>query len=161
MDSYQDKSKLVIGVISDTHGLLRSEAVDALHGVDLIIHSGDIGRSFILDELGSIAPVIAVRGNMDTEGWAYELPLTDIVDLKNHTAYIIHDISRTDIDLSASFIDIVISGHSHRPSVKKKGGVFYVNPGSAGPRRFTLPVSVALLYINGKSVDARLISLKV
>jgi putative phosphoesterase len=155
------EGKIRVGVISDTHGLLRPEAVDALEGVDLIVHAGDVGRDIILDELGSIAPVVAVRGNMDAEGWAYRLPLSDTVNLKNNMIYVIHDLNRIDLDPCSSGISVVISGHSHKPLVKTRDGVLYLNPGSAGPRRFKLPVSVALLHLNGKSVKAGIVKLDV
>jgi putative phosphoesterase len=155
------EGKIRVGVISDTHGLLRPEAVDALEGVDLIVHAGDIGRDIILDELGGIAPVIAVRGNMDTEGWAYQLPMSDTVDLNKTMIYVIHDLNRIDLDPCASGISVVISGHSHKPLIKTRDGVLYLNPGSAGPRRFKLPVSVALLHVNGKSVKTNIVKLDV
>ena len=155
------EGKICIGIISDTHGLLRPEAVDAMEGVDLIIHAGDIGGDSILDELGSCAPVVAVRGNLDNEGRACRLPLNDTVALKNTIIHVIHDVDRIDLDPSASGISVVINGHSHRPSVKRRDGVLYLNPGSAGPRRFNLPVSVALMHVNGKSVKAEIVQLKV
>lgn len=154
------KDRVRIGVISDTHGLLRSEAFDAMKGVDLIIHAGDIGKEEILGELASHAPLVAVRGNMDGGGWAFRLPRNKTVVLKHTLIHVIHDIDRIDLDPAASGISAVISGHSHKPSVKKRGGVLYLNPGSAGPRRFSLPVSVALLHINGQSVKAEIVQLK-
>lgn len=155
------KDKILVGVISDTHGLLRPEAVDALEGVDLIVHAGDVGRDIVLDGLGSLAPVVAVRGNMDNEGRACRLPNNDTVALKNNMIYVIHDLNRIDLDPCASGISVVISGHSHKPSVKTRNGVLYLNPGSAGPRRFKLPVSIALLHVNGKSVKAEIVQLNV
>lgn len=155
------KDKLRVGVISDTHGLLRPEALDAMVGVDLIIHAGDIGGEAILDDLGTLAPVVAVRGNMDREGWAYSLPLNETVALKNSLIHVIHDLSRIDLDPAASGMRVVISGHSHMPAVIQKDGVLFLNPGSAGPRRFKLPLSVALLHIRGKSVKAEVVQLKV
>lgn len=152
---------MVIGIISDTHGLLRPEARDALKGADLIIHAGDIGNEFILDELGSIAPVVAVRGNMDHEGWARNLKSTEYIEKQDISFYAIHDIAMLDLDPTASGLDVVISGHSHRPSVQSHDGVLYINPGSAGPRRFKLPVSVALLKINGRTLKPEIITLKV
>lgn len=155
------KDKILVGVISDTHGLLRPEAVDALEGADLIVHAGDVGRDIILDGLGTLAPVVAVRGNMDNEGRACRLPLNDTEALKNIMIYVIHDLNRIDLDPCASGISVVISGHSHKPSVKTRDGVLYLNPGSAGSRRFKLPVSVALLHVNGKSVKAEIVKLDV
>ncbi len=153
------KDPLLIGVISDTHGLLRNEAVDALRGSDMIIHAGDIGKKNVLDGLSAIAPVIAVRGNMDREDWSHRLPVTEVVELSRILLYMIHDLGRLDLDPAVSHIRVVVSGHSHRPSISRHNGVLYINPGSAGPRRFTLPVSVALLRIEGKTIDARIVEL--
>ena len=155
------KDGIRVGVLSDTHGLLRSEAVDVMDGVDLIVHAGDIGSDMILDNLRSIAPVVAVRGNMDHDAWAYRLPANDTYQVRDHLIYVIHDLNRIDLDPCASGIRVVISGHSHKPSVVTRNGVLYLNPGSAGPRRFKLPVSVALLHINGNSVEAEIVQLKV
>ena len=149
------KKALRVGVISDTHGLLRPEAQDALQGCDFIIHAGDIGDSVILKQLGNIAPVIAVRGNTDG-GWAYKLSMTEIVEKNDRLIYVIHDLSMMDLDPSAAKISVVVSGHTHKPSVSRDKGVLYINPGSAGPLRGKLPVSVALLEIDGTSIDARL-----
>jgi putative phosphoesterase len=154
-------NRMRVGVISDTHGLLRSEVVDAMEGVDLIVHAGDIGRDMILDDLKSIAPVVAVRGNMDYDAWAYRLPASDTYQLCDHLIYVIHDLSRIDLDPYAAGVSVVISGHSHKPSVKTRNGVLYLNPGSAGPRRFKLPVSIGLLHVNGKSVKAEIVQLNV
>ena len=157
----RDKNSFTVGIISDTHGLLRPEAVDALHGADLIVHAGDIGKQSIIDELKSIAPIIAVRGNMDNENWAYQLKRTEILE-KNKTLFcVIHDIGRLDLDPAAVDIKVVISGHSHRPAIGRHKGVLYINPGSAGLRRFTLPVSVALLQVKGNVLDAKIVKLKV
>jgi hypothetical protein len=156
-----NKNSFTVGIISDTHGLLRSEAVDALQGVDLIIHAGDIGKQLIMDELNNIAPVVAVRGNMDKDFWAYQLKRTEIVE-KNKTLFcVIHDIGSLDLDPAAADIKVVISGHSHRPAVGRHKGVLYINPGSAGPRRSTLPVSLALLRVKGNVFDAKIVKLKV
>jgi len=152
---------LLIGVISDTHGLLRPEAVDALQGADYIIHAGDIGRSIILDELRSIAPVVAVRGNMDGGWWAYQLPVADVLEVNKILIYVIHDISKIDVDPKTANIKVVISGHTHSPSIGNHDGVLYLNPGSAGPRRSKRPVSVALIKIAGMATKAELITLKV
>lgn len=161
MSERKKGSQLLIGVISDTHGLLRPEAVDALQGSDYIIHAGDIGRSIVLDELRSIAPVVAVRGNMDGGSWAYQLPVADVLEANKILIYVIHDISRMDLDPKTSNIKVVVSGHTHSPSVGNHEGVLYLNPGSAGPRRSKHPVSVALIKIAGKLVKAELIKLKV
>ncbi len=154
-------SSFTVGIISDTHGLLRQEAVDALQDADFIIHAGDIGKFSIIDELNGIAPIVAVRGNMDNESWAYQLKRTEIIERNNILFCVIHDISRLDLDPAASDIKIVISGHSHMPSIGRHKGVLYINPGSAGPRRSTRPVSVALLRVRGKSLDAQIVKLKV
>ena len=135
----------IIGLISDTHGLLRPAAVPALEGSDLIIHAGDVGKPEILEQLRAIAPVVAVRGNIDKAAWAAELPATAIVEAGSAHIYVLHDIQELDIDPAAAGFHIVISGHSHKPGRTERGGVMYVNPGSAGPRRFRLPITVARL----------------
>lgn len=154
------KDNFTIGIISDTHGLLRPEAVEVMQGVDAIIHAGDIGKEIVLDNLRAIAPVIAVRGNMDDSSWAYTLRKTEIVELHKTKIYVTHDINSMYIDPSSSHIQVVISGHTHRPSIGRYNSVLYINPGSAGPRRFTLPVSSALLNIRGDSLDAKIITLR-
>jgi putative phosphoesterase len=161
INRHSDRKHQKIGLISDTHGLLRPEAVDALQGSDLIIHAGDVGDLHILDELKSIAPVIAVRGNMDNEGCAYTLKRTEITEICDNSLYVLHDISKLDLDPSSAHIRAVIYGHSHRPSIEEHEGVLYINPGSAGPRRFKLPVTVALIDIQGKKLNPEIIRLKV
>jgi len=156
----KQQSSCTIGVISDTHGLLRPEVFKAFHHVERIIHAGDIGNEKILQELENIAPVTAVRGNMDGE-WAFNLKRTEAVEISGNLIYVIHDIARLDLDPESSGTSVVISGHSHRPSANKHKGVLYMNPGSAGPRRFKLPVSAGLLHINSKGIKAELIKLKV
>jgi putative phosphoesterase len=153
--------RVEFGVISDTHGLLRSEAVKALWGVDMIIHAGDIGKPEILEALRAIAPVVAVRGNNDTGDWALTLPETEVVEVGRIALYVLHDIHALDLDPAAAGFDAVISGHSHQPAVAKRHGVLFVNPGSAGPRRFKLPVSLARLSIRGETLDPQLIDLPV
>jgi putative phosphoesterase len=153
--------RIEFGVISDTHGLLRPEAVKALEGVDMIIHAGDIGKPEILDVLRVIAPVVAVRGNNDTDDWALTLPETEVVEVGRIALYVLHDVHALDLDPAAAGFDAVISGHSHQPAVARRHGVLFVNPGSAGPRRFKLPVSLARLSIRGEALDARLINLPV
>ncbi len=151
-----------IGVISDTHGLLRPEAVDALGGVDWIIHAGDVGKEQILAQLGELGPVVAVRGNIDRGAWAEHLPLTDTIEVGSVLIHIVHDVHDLDLNPRAASIRMVISGHSHQPSVREDHGVLYLNPGSAGPRRFKLPVSVARVEIDAAGhVIARLIELSV
>lgn len=135
---------MVLGVISDTHGLLRAEALAALAGCKFILHAGDIGAPEILDQLRTIAPVFAVRGNIDTAPWAMSLPETVAVTAGPASIYMLHDLHALDLDPAARF-DMVVSGHSHKPSQVERGGVLYLNPGSAGPRRFLLPVSLALV----------------
>ncbi|MEN8263963.1 MAG: metallophosphoesterase family protein [Nitrospirota bacterium] len=157
----RDKNSFTVGIISDTHGLLRPEAVYALQGADLIIHAGDIGKQSIMDELNNIAPIVAVRGNMDNENWAYKLKRTEIVEKNKILFCVIHDIGRLDLDPAAADINVVISGHSHRPAAGRHKGVLYINPGSAGPQRSTLPVSVALLQVKGNVLDAKIVKLKV
>lgn len=136
-----------IGLISDTHGLLRKEAVEALRGSELIIHAGDVGKPGILEELRMIAPVVAVRGNVDIAEWAKVLPETAIVEAGQMLIYVLHDVNLLDLDPAASGFQIVVSGHSHQPGKKERQGVLYINPGSAGPRRFQLPVTVAHLNL--------------
>ncbi len=154
------KKPLMIGIISDTHGLLRPEAEDALQGSDLIIHAGDIGDSVILKQLENIAPVIAVRGNMDG-GWAKQLNRTEIVEKNDRLIYVIHDLSMMDLDPSAAHVSVVVSGHTHSASVSRHKAVLYVNPGSAGPIRGRRPVSVAILKIDNNSLDTQIIQLRI
>ncbi len=151
----------LIGVISDTHGLLRPAAVKALEGSEMIIHAGDIGTPDVLEALQTIAPVVAVRGNNDKDEWAHVLPETEVVEVGSVALYVLHDVNELDLDPAAAGFRAVISGHSHRPAVARRLGVLFVNPGSAGPRRFKLPVSVARLHIQGDSVAAELIELEV
>jgi putative phosphoesterase len=150
-----------IGVISDTHGVLRPEAVKALHGVDLIIHAGDVGRSDILEALRQIAPVFAVRGNADYEAWAQVLPLTERVQIDQHLILVLHDRQQLGSNPEAQGLAAVISGHSHKPAIEHRHGVLYLNPGSAGPRRFHLPVSVALIRVTARGLEPKIIELKV
>jgi hypothetical protein len=137
-----------IGLISDTHGLLRPKALRALEGSDLIIHAGDVGDPEILETLKNLAPVFAVRGNVDTEPWALALPETEVIVTDPATIYVLHDAHALDLDPVAAGFHIVVSGHSHKPSRTEHGGVLFLNPGSAGPRRFDLPVTVALLHVD-------------
>ena len=139
------KAARKIGLISDTHGLLRPEALQALRGSDLIIHAGDVGDPSILEALANIAPVVAVRGNVDTADWAESLPETTVAEAAGVNIYVLHDVKALDLDPRASEFDIVVSGHSHKPSRSERNGVLYINPGSAGPRRFSLPITIAHL----------------
>jgi putative phosphoesterase len=136
-----------IGLISDTHGLLRQEAVEALRGSELIIHAGDVGKPEILDALRTLAPVVAVRGNVDTADWAKVLPETAVAEAGSVLIYVLHDLKALDLNPAASGFHIVVSGHSHKPVKYEREGVLYINPGSAGPRRFQLPVTVARLNL--------------
>ncbi len=138
---------MILGLISDTHGLLRPEAIAALRGSNLIIHAGDVGNPQILDKLKSIAPVFAVRGNVDSELWASALPLAEVVELHNASIYVLHNLEQLDLNPSASGFKIVISGHTHQPESHWRDAVLNINPGSAGPRRFSLPISLARLNL--------------
>lgn len=146
----------VVGVISDTHGLLRSEAVAALQGCVLIVHAGDIGRSEVLKGLRAAAPLVAVRGNVDGS-WAGDLPETAEVTVAGRRFYVLHNLAELGFDPGAAAFDVVISGHSHRPCIETDDGVLYVNPGSAGPRRFRLPVTIARIEIGSRGIEARIL----
>ena len=150
-----------VGVISDTHGLLRPEAVAALAGVERIVHAGDIGSPDVLAALGRIAPVAAVRGNNDREAWAAGIPETEIVEVGDVSLYVLHDLHELDLDPRAAGFAAVIAGHSHQPRMEERAGVLYLNPGSAGPRRFKLPISLARLTVTGARVQARLVTLEI
>jgi putative phosphoesterase len=150
-----------VGLISDTHGLLRPQAVQALRGCDFIVHGGDIGNAAILDALRQMAPLTVVRGNNDREPWADGIAETERATFGGIGLYAIHDLSQLDIDPRAAGVRVVVSGHSHKPKVEERDGVLYVNPGSAGPRRFSLPIAVAELLIDGSTVRARIVELAV
>jgi uncharacterized protein len=152
---------LTVGVISDTHGLLRPEAVAALRGVDRILHAGDVGTAEVLAALKAIAPTTAVRGNVDHGAWATALPLTDVVRLGGVDVYMLHDLGALDLDPVAAGFAAVISGHSHQPKAEWRRGVLFLNPGSAGPRRFTLPVTLSILRVTGSTVEHERIDLPV
>jgi uncharacterized protein len=147
---------LRVGLIADTHGLLRPEATAFLAGSDHIVHAGDVGDPAILDTLAAIAPVTAIRGNVDTDAWAARLRETELIRFGEIAVYVLHDLAALDIDPRSAGVHVVIAGHSHRPLVDRKDGVLYVNPGSAGPRRFTLPVTAAELRIDGSGVTAHI-----
>ena len=149
----------LIGLISDTHGLLRPEALEALQGSQLIIHAGDIGDPQILARLRSIAPVVAVRGNVDTGRWAAESPETAVAEAGGVQLYVLHDLNELNLNPRAAGLDVVVSGHSHQPAQEERNGVLYINPGGAGPRRFRLPVTVARLDLTKKPWHAEFISL--
>src|SRR5712671_3872802 len=150
---------LRVGLISDTHGLLRPEARAFLVGCDYIVHGGDIGSAGILDELALMAPLIAVRGNNDTEPWAARLPVTELIRVGNVFVYVIHNLAELDIDPVAAGVRVIVSGHSHKPMIEERDGVLYVNPGSSGPRRFKLPISVGEILVSGSAVRARLVDI--
>lgn len=150
---------LRVGLISDTHGLLRPEAKAFLAGCDLILHGGDIGNPQILDELATLAPVTAVRGNNDHGAWAQPIAESELIKVGGHLIYMLHDLAQLDIDPKGAGVSVVVTGHSHAPSVHEKDQVLYVNPGSAGPRRFKLPVAAGELLVEGAHVSARTVVL--
>jgi uncharacterized protein len=151
------ENPIVIGVISDTHGLLRPEALQALHGSDHIIHAGDIGAPEIIDELKTIAPLTVVLGNIDKEKWAKKLPATEVIEVSGISIYVLHDLAKLDLKPEAAGFKVVIYGHSHVPKQEHRNGVFYFNPGSAGPRRFKLPVTIGRLSIASGAVCGEII----
>jgi putative phosphoesterase len=150
---------MIVGVISDTHGLMRPEALAALCGVDRIVHAGDIGDPAVLAALGELAPVTAVRGNNDHGPWARAIPLTQVVDAAGALIYVVHDVGDLDVDPAAGGFAAVIAGHSHRPRNELRDGVLWFNPGSAGPRRFTLPIALGRLTIEGGRARGEIITL--
>jgi hypothetical protein len=149
----------MIGVLSDTHSLLRPEALDALRGATHILHAGDVGDITILDRLREIAPVTAIRGNIDTTGATAQLPATEAVELNGHLIYMLHSLADLDIKPEPAGIRVVISGHSHKPAIELRRNVLYLNPGSCGPRRFKLPISVAHLHLDAMLPRAEIIRL--
>jgi uncharacterized protein len=150
---------ILIGVISDTHGLLRPEAIEVLRGSEHIIHAGDVGSPEILEKLSAIAPVTAVRGNIDKGAWAGKLAETEVLDLAGMTIYVLHDLAQLDLKPKAAGFAVVVSGHSHVPKQETRDGVLYFNPGSAGPRRFRLPASIGKLAVEAGSVRGELVTL--
>jgi len=154
------RAATTVGVISDTHGLLRPEAVAALRGSDYIIHAGDIGDPQILDKLAEIAPLTAVRGNVDHEAWARKIPTTNVLQIGEISIYVLHILQELDLKPEASEFAAVVYGHSHVPKQESKNGVLYFNPGSAGPKRFKLPVSVGRLTIKAGKIDANILALE-
>lgn len=159
--SHSNQVSQQIGIISDTHGLLRPEAIAALEGSDLILHAGDIGNPEVLMALNQIAPVVAVRGNNDRGEWAESIAEREMVQREHVSIYLLHIIQELDFNPVTQNVQIVISGHSHKPSISERAGVLFINPGSAGPRRFKLPITVARLQILGKAVQAEIIDLAV
>ena len=152
---------ILIGAISDTHGLLRPEAIEALRGSDQIIHAGDIGSPEILEQLSTIAPVTSVRGNVDKGVWCRTLPETQVVELGGISIYVLHDLARLDLKPEAAGFGVVIYGHSHVPKQETKNGVLYLNPGSAGARRFKLPVTMGRITVSGGEIAAEILVLNV
>jgi uncharacterized protein len=160
MSSFVSNEKTMrVALLSDTHGLMRAQARAFAMGCDYIIHGGDIGSAEILDDLAQIAPLIAVRGNNDREPWAAHLPETEMMRVGGAFVYVIHDISQLDIEPHAAGVQVIVSGHSHRPLIEQRDGVLYINPGSCGPRRFKLPISVGELIVAGSAVSARTVEL--
>jgi uncharacterized protein len=149
-----------VGVISDTHGLLRPEALAALRGADYVIHAGDIGDPAILTQLGAIAPVTAVRGNVDLEPWVQKIPVSNVLEIGNAGIYVLHNFNELDLNPKAAGFAAVVSGHTHQPKQDWRDGVLYFNPGSAGPRRFKLPVTVGRLRVQGMKIESEVIDLK-
>jgi len=150
---------LRVGLLSDTHGMLRPEARAFLAGCDYIVHGGDVGGADILDQLTLIAPLTAVRGNNDTQGRVSRLRHTELIRVGGIFVYLIHNIDELDIDPAAAGVSVVVSGHSHRPKIEQREGILYVNPGSCGPRRFKLPITVGELTVSGSAVNARIVDL--
>jgi putative phosphoesterase len=153
------ENTLRVALLSDTHGLMRPEARAFAVGCDYIIHGGDIGSAQILDELAAMAPLIAVRGNNDRQAWAAHLPDTEMIRVGGAFVYVIHDLSQLDIEPHSAGVQVIVSGHSHKPLIEKRDGILYVNPGSCGPRRFRLPISVGELIVEGAQVSARTVEL--
>ena len=152
---------IIVGVISDTHGLMRPAAIAALAGSDLIIHAGDVGKPQVLAALRGMAPTFAVRGNVDTADWAARLPLTRIVEAGALRVFVLHEVSQLGLDAAAAGLAAVVFGHSHRPSIETRGGVLFLNPGSAGPRRFRLPVTVARIRVSGRRMRPEIVELQI
>ena len=152
-------SRTIVGVISDTHGLLRPEALSALAGSQYIVHAGDVGPEEILRLLGAIAPVTVVRGNVDLDAWARRLPLSAVLEVAGVRIYTVHDLETLDIEPAAAGVNVVVYGHSHWPGIEHRDGVMYLNPGSAGPRRFTRPITVAKLFVEAGHAQAEIIEI--
>ncbi len=149
-----------IGIISDTHGLIRQSVVKSFKDVDLIVHAGDVGKPEVLDTLQTIVKVHPVRGNVDGGKWTDKLPLTEVVQVGQVYLYVLHDLNALDLDPAAAGFHAVISGHSHMPKIEKQNGIIFLNPGSAGPRRFKYPISIAFLYIKGAVIETEIMELK-
>ena len=149
-----------IGVISDTHGLVRKSVLKSFKSVDLIVHAGDVGEPKVLDTLQTVAMVHPVRGNVDGGKWTNNLPLTEVVEVGQVYLYVLHDLGSLELDPAAAGFNAVISGHSHIPKVENRDDILYLNPGSAGPKRFDYPISIAFLYIKGTSIETEIVELK-
>jgi uncharacterized protein len=154
-------SEIIVGVISDTHGLLRPQAIDALRGSDMIIHAGDVGNAEVIDRLGSIAPTFVVRGNIDKGSWAARLPTTELIAIGELYFFVLHEISQLELDPAVAGFAAVVFGHSHEPSIETRHGVLFLNPGSAGPRRFKLPVTVARVRVSSRRLRPEIVQLQV
>jgi uncharacterized protein len=160
MNRSSPHSAKLIGLISDTHGLIRPQALAALRGVDLIIHAGDIGKPEVLQSLKTLAPLVAIKGNVDKDAWADSLPETKALKIGDVRGYVLHNVNELDFNPAARGYQVVISGHSHKPLIVRRDGVLFVNPGSAGPRRFKLPVAMARLRLDGRNLSAKIIYLE-
>ena len=154
-------SEIIVGVISDTHGLLRPQAIDALRGSDMIIHAGDVGNAEVIDRLGSIAATFVVRGNIDKGQWAARLPTTELVAIGELYFFVLHEISQLELDPAAAGFAAVVFGHSHQPLIETRDGVLFLNPGSAGPRRSKLPITVARVRVSGRRLCPEIVQLQV
>ena len=148
-----------IGIVSDTHGLLRPEVITALTGVEHILHAGDVGDVAVLDRLRQLAPVTAVRGNVDTTSTVAALPFTEALELRGHLFYLVHRLADLDINPVVAGVSVVVSGHTHKSAVEKKGGVLYLNPGSVGPKRFRLPITLALLRVSDDAIEHEIVTI--
>jgi putative phosphoesterase len=153
------KPSLRLGVISDTHGLLRPQAVAALRGCDVIIHAGDVGAAAVIDRLREIAPTFAIRGNIDSGSWAIPLDATALVEVGAHLFYVLHNVADLDLDPPTAGFAAVVFGHSHKPSIETRDGVLWLNPGSAGPRRFRLPITLARVAVTGMELKPEIVVL--
>ena len=152
---------VMVGVISDTHGLIRPQAVAALVGCDLIIHAGDVGKPEVLERLRELAPTFVVRGNIDTGSWAARLPLTQRLEVGALRLFVLHEIAQLDLDPASAGFAAVVFGHSHRPLIETRGGVLFLNPGSAGPRRFKLPITIARIRVSDRRMRPEIVELQV
>ncbi|MDY6947656.1 MAG: metallophosphoesterase family protein [Pseudomonadota bacterium] len=159
--NFDPTDQTIIGIVSDTHGLLRAEALKHLVDVQSIIHAGDIGAPNVLEKLQTLAPVSAVRGNNDKGNWSEAIPESLLFEVRGHAIHVLHDLSQIDMSPAAAGVSVVISGHSHKPHVEERDGVLFVNPGSLGPRRFRLPIALAKLYVTDTAVRAEIIELRI